>query len=208
MLTNDSWTIVGLTLNIVGIIFLASSITFKRPRRVVQEFFGIEKVGSLKAIREYLLNKVQVYIGFTFLISGFVMQIAVQLARSRPPGSRLVFEPNFLIIVGVLLASIIGVTILLKILQIFWSNRVFKKLLIEFFRDFEWPLEQRPALAKEIGELLEIPQVKDESVDEYLHKVRKALRIDEVETARRIQFPGRPAREIGRGVRLAPGIRR
>jgi hypothetical protein len=205
MLDPIDWTIVGLTLNIVGIFFLASSITFKKPRRVVQEFFGIEKTGSLKSIREFLLNKVQVYIGFLFLIGGYVMQIAVLLARSRPPGTRLVSEPNFLVIVGVLVASIIGVTIVLKILQIFWSHRVFRKLLIDFFRDFEFPLEQYPALAKEIGELLEIPQVKDESIDEYLHKVRKALRIDGAEP-RRLPV-GRP-RPTGSSIRVASGVRR
>lgn len=199
------WTIVGLTLNIVGIFFLASSITFKRPRRVVQEFFGIEKTGSLKAIREFLLNKVQVYIGFIFLIGGHVMQIAVLLARTRPPGTRLFLEPNFLTIVGVLVASIIGVTIVLKILQIFWSHRVFRKQLIDFFREYDFPLEQHPALAKEIGELLEIPQVRDESIDEYLHKVRKALRIDAAEP-RRLPV-GRP-RTMGSSVRLASGLRR
>ena len=177
MLTNLNWNIVGLTLNVIGVFFLASSIVYRRPRRLLQEFFGVEKTGSLTAVREYLINKIQVYIGFLFLIGGYVVQIGVLLAHERETGERVVEQENFLIVVALLVVSIIGVTILLKILQLFWAHRYFRRLLADFMRENEWPLGRHPSIAEEIGELLEIPKVKGESIDDYIKKIEKVLAI-------------------------------
>ncbi|MEW6746824.1 MAG: hypothetical protein AB1486_29145 [Planctomycetota bacterium] len=210
MLSNLDWNIVGLTLNVVGVFFLASSITFKKPRRLLWEYFGIQKSGSLTAIREYLLNKVQVYIGFVFLIAGFLVQMGVILVEeSVEEQGQVIEQPSFILSVALLVASIIGVTILLKILQLVWSHRVFRRLLTDFFRENPWPIAQHPAIAKEIGELLQVPKDKDESIDEYVAKIEGVLQIDRdaVDRAAAARKARRSASVPPRGT-LAPEPRR
>ena len=41
-LFND-WQIIGLTLNIVGVYFILNSLIFKKPRRFLNDYYGIEK---------------------------------------------------------------------------------------------------------------------------------------------------------------------
>ena len=50
-------TVIGLAMNVVGIFFLANSIIFRRPQRVLEEFFGAGKT-SIRLIKDYVLNKI------------------------------------------------------------------------------------------------------------------------------------------------------
>ncbi len=51
--------ILGLTLEIVGFYFLASSIVFKRPKRILEEIYGIRK-GSLRPVKDSVYRKYQI----------------------------------------------------------------------------------------------------------------------------------------------------
>ncbi len=177
MLEALDWRVVGLTLNIVGVFFLAGSITFKRTRRVLHECFGVEKTYPLRKVREYVLNKVQVYIGFTFLIAGFIIQVWDILAKNKAGGSSDIIEPNLLSIAIVLVISTVVLTVILKIVQLCWTRVTFKRLMIDFFREHEWELVKNAEVAKEIGGLLKIPRNKDDSIEDYVLKIKKALHI-------------------------------
>ena len=70
--------VIGLTCNLVGVFFLANSIIFRRPRKVMEEFFGVG-AGSMVALRDYSLNKMQVAIGVRLLVSEEDRAVAVRL---------------------------------------------------------------------------------------------------------------------------------
>ena len=184
MLESLDWRVIGLTFNIVGIFFLANSITFARPRRKLHEFFGVERSYPLRSIREHVLNKIQVYIGFTFLIGGFGVQIFDVLDKARKTENAGAIQPNLLTIALILLLSIVLLTVVLKIVQFAWTRVTFKRLLIEFFRENEWDLVKNVHVAKEIGSLLKIPRDRDDSIDDYVSKIRAALHIPGEETAK------------------------
>jgi|GEM_PF-1418336 len=173
-------TIIGLTLNIVGLVFLASGITFKKPKRVLHEYFGVEKAYPLRTIRDYVLNKTQVYIGFVFLIVGYSFQIWSSLGQQKAGSDADSVGPNLIIILAILLVSIILLTIVLKIVQFAWTRVVFRHLMIDFFRDHDWELVKNIEVAKQIGSLLKIPRNKDDSIEEYVLRVQHALHIPTV----------------------------
>ncbi len=171
-------TVIGLTLNIVGIVFLANGITFKRPKRVLHEFFGVEKAYPLNKIRDYVLNKAQVYIGFFFLIAGYAIQIWSTLSQNQAKGSGPeAVSTNLLFVFMILVASMILLTVILKIVQFAWTRWNFKHLMVDFFRDHDWELVKNPEVAKQIGYLLKIPRNKDDSVEDYVMRVKHALHI-------------------------------
>lgn len=160
--------VIGLTMNIVGTFFLANSIVFKRPRRVIEEFFQTDP-GSLLAIRDYIFTKIQVVIGFLFLFCGFGLMIIAHVDKLKNP------TPFLLISIGVLMVT----ALLIGTIGFAYSRRSFKRHLKEFFKRHPWPFDLRMDLTKEIGELFGVKRSTDETVEIYVAKLRRALQVKE-----------------------------
>jgi hypothetical protein len=173
MLEKLNPTVIGYALNVVGLFFLASAITFKKPRRQIEELLGIERSRSLHAAREQLVNQIQAYIGFVMLVIGFVLLMGEALRG----GSRLA-DPNLIWIVVILLVATLATTAVLKVVQLGFVRSKFRRLLREVVRDSRFNLEKNPQLAVQIGELLNVPKDPDESISDYVRKVRSRLGIE------------------------------
>lgn len=179
------WQVVGLTLNIVGVYFIVNSLIFKKPRRFLNEHFGIERRRPLSSIRNYVLSQVQLVIGFIFVIGGYFLQVAFHLANSIDDRANFFQEPSVLMIAAILVASTAMVTLVLKLCQIFWTRWSFKRLLMEFFRSHPEALDRSPNALKEVGEILGVERRKEDSVAEYLERLKAFLDIDsDTESAR------------------------
>jgi hypothetical protein len=178
MLERLNPSVIGCALNIVGLFFLASAISFKRPRRQVEELLGIERTRSLYAIREQLVNQTQTYIGFGILVVGFVL-VMMEALEGRDRGAR---PPESLAnegwIFAILLGAVAATTVALYILQRGFVRTKFRRLVREVVRDSRFNLEKNPNLAVQIGELLHIPKQPDQSVTDYVAKVRSALGVE------------------------------
>jgi len=158
--------VIGLACNLVGIFFLANSITFQRSRRAVEEFFR-KGPGSLARVRDYALNRMQVFVGFLFLNAGFLLQIAGHWDGVRDHLTTLTF-----------CIGIVVFAVLTYLGGLVYSRRHFRRLLQEFFQTHPWSFTENMALTKEIGQFLGISLEADMSVEDYLHKVRRALGVD------------------------------
>lgn len=180
--------VIGLTCNLVGVFFLANSIIFRRPRKVIEEFFDVGK-RSLATIRDYALNKMQVILGFLFLNAGFLLQ-----AFSHREA---LVEHWSVVIIGV---SIVAVAGLLYFVGAVYSRRSFKRYMREFFRQHAWNFQENMALTKEIGAHLGIPHPDDATVEDYARLVRQALGVDGRE-------PPPTPRGERRGLRKLPAAR-
>jgi hypothetical protein len=178
MLDRVNPSVIGYALNIVGLFFLASAITFKRPRRQVEELLGIERSRSLYAIREQIVNQTQTYIGFGILVVGFVLVMMEALER-RPPPAPAGPEPVAAgWIFAILLGAVALTTLVLKVVQRGFVKSKFRRIVREVVRDSKFNLEKNPHLAVQIGELLHIPKLPDQSVTDYVAKVRSALGVE------------------------------
>jgi hypothetical protein len=155
--------VIGLTCNLVGVFFLANSIIFRRPRKVIEEFFGVG-AGSLEMIRDYALNKIQVVIGFLFLNAGFLLQ-AFAVLGGLP-------EKAFTLIVCL---SIIVFAVVVYVVGATYSRRAFRRYLHQFFQKHAWSFTDNMALTKEIGLFMGIRHTPDMTVEEFVHRVKKAL---------------------------------
>lgn len=176
MLERLNPTVIGCALNVVGLFFLASAISFKRPRRQIEELLGIERPRSLLAVREQLVNQIQTYLGFGILVVGFVLLMGEALERNRPPSEK-GDDPHLVWIVALLVAATLGTTVALKLIKEGYVRSKFRRLLREVVRDSKFNLEKNAQLSVHIGELLHIPKEPDQSVAEYIVKVRAALGI-------------------------------
>ena len=169
-------TTIGLALDIVGVIFLANSMGVRNPRRFIHEHFGIERQQPLRAVHQQVRVKAQIFTGFLFLMMGFSLLIVAQLfpaTETAPAGDGSPFEAA-----GVLLGGIIVLTILLRVAQNAWSLMLFRRLLTEFFQEHsDWAFEKHPAETREIGEILGVAPLGEDSIGDYSERVREALRL-------------------------------
>lgn len=155
--------VIGLTCCLVGVFFLANSIIFRRPRKVVEEFFGVG-AGSLELVRDYALNKIQVVIGFLFLNAGFLFQAFAVLGGMTDRAFTLVV--CLCIVVFAVVVYVVGAT---------YSRRAFKRYLHTFFQKHAWSFTDNMAVTKEIGAFLGIHHTPEMTVEEFVHRVKKAL---------------------------------
>jgi hypothetical protein len=174
--------IIGLTFQVIGIYFLALSIIFKKPKRLVAEVFGVTKKTSLKAVKDYAYKKNQLIIGIFFLLVGYGLQIYGTIPdQALLPGHRGLGVFSGWSFVGVflfLLACITVVTAVLNVAGLVWSRRTFQRLIVDFVNENRWKFERDVKLAKEIGEIIGVPRNPDWTIEEYIVEVRKALKLD------------------------------
>ncbi len=167
---------IGLALDIVGVIFLANSMGVRNPRRFIHEHFGIERQQPLRAVHQQVRVKAQIFTGFLFLMVGFSLQIVAQLSPASPTAPAPEGFP--LEAAGLLLGGIIATTTALRLAQNAWSLAVFRGLLSEFFQDHsDWNFEKHPTETREIGEILGVSPLGDDSIADYSDRVRAALRL-------------------------------
>ncbi|MBK9384287.1 MAG: hypothetical protein IPN34_05630 [Planctomycetes bacterium] len=164
----SDFIIIGLTMNIVGTFFLANSIVFKRPRRVIEEFF-VSRPGSLLEIRDYIFTKIQVIIGFVFVFCGFGLQIVAHVDKLA--------DPTIFLVVAI--AAIFLTAFLIGTIGYATSRRAFKRYLKDFFRKNPWPFARNMGLTQEIGEIFGIPKSPDDTVEMYCAKLRRELKLPE-----------------------------
>ena len=169
--------IIGYTLNVVGLFFLAAAISFKKPRREIEEILGIERQRSLSGVRDHLVNQIQVYVGFVFLVAGYVLLMGHALTQTSPATGESTGVP---LIATVLFAATVATMAILKLVQLLFTRLKFKRLLAEVLRDAEYSLEHNQKLAVQIGELLQIPQSREESVPDYILKVKSELGLEDL----------------------------
>lgn len=199
----------GLALAVVGVIFLANAMGIRRPRRFIQEYFGIQRKQHLRGVLEQLRAKAEIFVGFLFLMAGFSLQIVAELSPSLGPPPALGSTMLRLQLQAflVLAAGVLTVTMVLRLACHAWSVALFRSLLMEFFREHaEWRFEKHPQVTREIGEILAIEQMPDDSIGDYASRVRVALKLAPSEPSVTSVAPARvvrgdelaPARELGR----------
>ena len=180
--------VIGLTCNLVGVFFLANSIVFRRPRKVIEEFFGVG-AGCLDQIRDYALNKIQVVIGFLFLNAGFLLQIFAALGVMADRTMTVVICLAIVLLAG--LVYFVGST---------YSRRSFRRHLQSFFQKHPWSFTENMALTKEIGLFLGIRHGSEVTVEEFVHNVKKTLGVP----SKSVPPPG--SSQHGRRVRDLPPV--
>lgn len=173
VLAHPDWMGIGLVLAIVGSFLLANSILFRHPRQLVVERFGHE-VQRLHKIREYIFHRVQVNVGFGFLLTGFGMQLYGHYSP-LPEG----VEKNF---PALWIGIVVVLAVLLLLASWWWSLRAFRRYVREYFRTHPADFEADLALSREVGDLFGLTSHEDDTVESYVARLKLLVRV-----------PGQPA---------------
>jgi hypothetical protein len=159
------WAGLGSMSCIVGAVLLANSILFRHPRRLVEEYFA-GRPKRLHSIHDYIFNRVQVHVGFLFLVAGFAAQL---FAHYPPPTSA---PPRFpLIGLGALLVLVVA----LEALGWWWSKRLFRKYVRRYLAQHPLDFETDTRLAREVGDLFDVQSAAEDTVQSYVARLRLEL---------------------------------
>ncbi|MBM3976914.1 MAG: hypothetical protein FJ299_07990 [Planctomycetes bacterium] len=159
------WSGLGLCSCIVGALLLANAILFRHPRRLVDEYFA-GRPKRLHSIHDYIFNRVQVHVGFLFLIAGFG---ALLWAHYQPPAA---VAPRFPVVgIGVLLVSVLAC----EALGWWWSKRLFRKYVRRYLLQNPLDFETDTRLAREVGDLFDVQSAAEDTVQSYVARLRADL---------------------------------
>ena len=190
------WNSVGLVMAIVGAFLLANAILFRHPRALVEEHFS-GKRRHLTTIRDFIFHRVNIHLGFFFLLAGFAVQLYGEL-QPAPPTPR-EFPTAW---VGAILLVALG----LEVVGWWWSNRLFQRYVREYLVENPGELAIEGRLAREVGQLFAIPAEPEDTVESYLARlcVRLGLPPSAMESARAdlgVSLPGKDLSKLGRPAR-------
>lgn len=165
LVREPDWTTLGLILSIVGSFLLANAILFRNPRSLVREHYGVRR-GELRTIREFIFHRLQMTLGFAFLLSGFALELVGRLRPAAPAGR------EFPILwIGVIVLS----AVVLELVGWWWSLRQFRRYVREYLLENPPDFATDVATVREVGELFGIVSAADETVPSYVARVRRAI---------------------------------
>jgi hypothetical protein len=156
------WFGIGLLLCLAGGFVLANAALLLSPR--ARETFHGER-SDLRALRHAVFFRVQIFLGFLFLLSGLLLELFGRYAGATGAPEFPVFGAG-----GVVLA-----VVLLEVAARWVSHALFRRSLREHFRRQPSDFETDIALAREVGALVDMPSRSDETVQSYVERLRRAL---------------------------------
>jgi len=171
--------ILALSLQILGILFLALSTIFKKPRRVVEEVIGSPR-GSLRPVKDYLYRMNQLVIGVILLVAGYGVQIQGLLSATGDPTDQVsyLFAGWSNVAVMVFVAACISVVgVVLHFLGSVLAKQSFKKLIIAYVKEHKWAFEDNMKLTKEIGTIIGVQETAASTIEEYVVAVKQRLKL-------------------------------
>ncbi len=158
------WTTLGYLLALVGCFLLANGILFRNPRALVAERLG-RGPQPLRRIREFVFHRVQMGLGFLFLVAAFASLLYAHLRPPTEPGGSVVMWVGLVLVLAAVL----------EVAGWLWSAHSLRAHVRVVLRQSPPDFETDPTLAREVGELFGIESRSDETVQSYAARLRQSL---------------------------------
>lgn len=159
------WTSLGLFLVIVGGFLLASALVLRPPREWVEHALGLARP-RLAALREQIFHRVQLAVGFLYILGGFALQLYGRHALSDAEVREFPAVWAGAVLVG---------TLVLLALGWWYATHAFRQALVEVLETRPVDLVSQSELAKEIGLLVGVRPQPGESTELFAQRVQRAL---------------------------------
>ena len=156
---------------LIGGFLLANSILMRHPRDLVAEHFGGPRA-RLSSMRGVIFHRLQVHLGFLFLLVGFALEIYGHYGASGEAPAARSFPMAWV-------GAIVVAVVCLELGGWWLSHALFLRYMREYFSAHPPALEGDLALARELGELFGIQSDGNDSVQSYLARIRRRIGLPE-----------------------------
>ncbi len=158
--------VLGYALVILGLFLLGNAIILRSPRGLLEERLGSRRM-KLRSIRELVFHRVQMTLGFAFLIGGYFAMLYAEI-NPRPIDAP---KPSASLWIGLVVA--LGIA---SEFGAWWfSLQTFRRQLRRWFLENPPEFETDMALAREVGELFGVESNGDDTVQSFCQRLRKAI---------------------------------
>ena len=182
------WGELGLVLAIVGSFLIASGILFRDPRSLLEERFGPSAL-RLRTVRELVFHRVQMALGFAFLIGGFSLQLLDRARAAGDGASELASSGQAEGSTALWVGGLLVLVILLEIVGWWWSMLSIRRALRRWLVEHPGRLDADAHFAREVGELYGIASHGNDTVQSYVARLRRALDLPAPPPIRQRQEP-------------------
>jgi len=183
--------VIALCSSILGVFFLAKSMTVKSPKYMLHELLRF-KVNKSRFFRHYIGQKLEAIIGFVFLLFGFGIQIYLEVEALRDQPGRSYGLTNWWLVVGVTVGASAAIVFLLSKITRFFSGRIFVELTRFMVETHRYPLASDESLVLELGRILRVPREDEDTLESYTKRVLDRMKVPaqpiEPKTGRRSAF--------------------
>ncbi len=161
---------------ILGVFFLAKSISIKTPKYMLHELLAF-KVNKSRFFRKYINQKFDAIIGFLFLFLGFALLIYLEIEglREQEETGRLT---NWGAVIGGTAFITLAIAVLLNKTTRYFSAKIFVEHVAFMVRRHGYPLESDESLVLELGRVMRIPRDEEDTIESYGEKVRARMQLD------------------------------
>lgn len=186
------WVGLGLALALTGSFFLGTALFSTSPRELIEERFGLRRPG-LRAIREPVFQRVQLGLGFAFLMAGFGVQL---FGRARevaaPAGEAADALPSGASLPAFWIGAVVITALVLWAVGGWWARVSFRRALRAAFLKRPPEFEADMDLAREVGELYGVAPHAEDTVQSFVARLRHEA--------------GLPARRAGTAAEPSSGV--
>jgi hypothetical protein len=161
------------SLGMVGLFFICCSILQTKPKHLLEENFGVYR-GGLRRLRGAVFQKNQLVLGFLCALFALILsQFSHIIGRKDGRGLLNNASPGVQIAAWLLfLVVLCGV---LNYLCRLFSKRYFLRAIREVAAEHKWPFETNMTLTTEIGDLLGVERRPEDTVAEYVARLKAHL---------------------------------
>ncbi len=183
--------VIALCSSILGVFFLAKSMTVKTPKYMLHELLRF-KVNKSRFFRNYIGQKLEAIIGFVFLLFGFGIQIFLEVEALGDQPGRSYGLTNWWVVIGVTIGSSGAIVVLLNKITRYFSGKIFVELTRFMVETHRYPLASDESLVLELGRILRVPREDDDTLESYTKRVMDRMKLvaaqGDPKTGRRSSF--------------------
>lgn len=143
------------------------------------------KVNKSRFFRKYINQKLDAIIGLLFLVAGFGLQVYLEVDALGARETGQTAFANWWGVVTVTLLVISTIAVLLNKITRYISGKIFVEHVRFMVEAHDYPLEGDSVLVRELGRILRVPREDQDTVESYVLKVLKKMKIEDRITSRR-----------------------
>ena len=180
---------------LLGSYFLARATVNKRQKGAMKELLGVQ-IDKVKFFRNYFIQRLESMVGFSFILVGvgihlyvLIRQAQQNTAQNDPQGALW----DALTYLGFAVLAMFAITIVMNWICSWFSRRIFLDILGYLMVRYDFRLEEDPELMKQIGDMVNVKRLPDDTVQSYTQRIEEALKLSDIDRKLRARgkFPAR-----------------
>jgi uncharacterized membrane protein len=164
---------------LLGAYFFARAIGSKRDKHAIKELLGVQ-IDKVKFFRNFFIQRLEAIAGFLFVLTGVGIHLYVQVRSAQDVGNPQEALSQILLYLGGAIVVMLVITWLMQAVCSYFAKKTFLDILGYLMVRYDYKIEEDPALLMQIGKMLGLKGMEDDTVETYTRRIEEGLRLEEI----------------------------